>query len=352
MVWSRATALRVAGTVVTVATSLASVNAQVVRLGPATDSPPDQADTSRDGAAVPGKRIERMLARMSSERDPQLQSLNLREYVMVVGQQPEVSLFGTEPDLTGGAQAYGVPCHTEILAAVTPSDIRQAAGSDALGISTAALSMLIPSALDAVAGWFAGDDNPTPRGPRYASYTGSFRLDGAAAELSTRVSVVPFYRTAGQPVSLSATFEPEPIGGVIMTFDDRPFGVFDSDVNALRIPDELLQPGRHGDVHLLNLTRPTDATRADPVQVDVVVVVRERARRHALTVVRPLEARTTGSILEHKRHAHTYQVLHDFTCVVDLDLMVLYPRRLHVGECLACATQPLAYGVVEAFSGQ
>ena len=61
-----------------------------------------------------------------------------------------------------------------------------------------------------------------------------------------------------------------------MTIDDRPFGAFDSDVNALRIPDELLQPGRQGDVHLLNLTRPTDATRADPVQIDVVVVVRER----------------------------------------------------------------------------
>ena len=276
MGWVRATVLLVGAGLVTVVASPASVNAQVVRSDPTTDSSPDHADTARDGAAVPGERIERMLARMSSERNPQLQSLNLREYVIVVGQQPEVSLFGTEPDLTGGAPAYGVPSHTEMLAAVRPSDIRQAAGSDALGISTAALSMLIPSALDAVAGWFAGDDNPTPRGPRYASYTGSFRLDGAAADLSTRVSVVPFYRTAGQPVSLSATFEPEPTGGVIMTIDDRPFGAFDSDVNALRIPDELLQPGRQGDVHLLNLTRPTDATRADPVQIDVVVVVRER----------------------------------------------------------------------------
>ena len=136
--------------------------------------------------------------------------------------------------------------------------------------------MLIPSALNAVAGWFAGDDNPPPRGPRYASYTGSCRLDGASAELSTRVSVVPFSRTAGQPVSLSATFEPEPTGGVIMTIDDQPFGVFDSDINALRIPDELLQPERQGDVHLLKLTRPTDAPRADPIQIDVVVVVRER----------------------------------------------------------------------------
>ena len=276
MGWVRATVLLVGAGLVTVVASPASVNAQVVRSDPTTDSSPDHADTARDGAAVPGERIERMLARMSSERNPQLQSLNLREYVIVVGQQPEVDLFGTEPDLTGCAPAYGVPSHTEMLAAVRPSDIRQAAGSDALGISTAALSMLIPSALDAVAGWFAGDDNPTPRGPRYASYTGSFRLDGAAAELSTRVSVVPFYRTAGQPVSLSATFEPEPTGGVIMTIDDRPFGAFDSDVNALRIPDELLQPGRQGDVHLLNLTRPTDATRADPVQIDVVVVVRER----------------------------------------------------------------------------
>ena len=272
----RATAFLAAATVVTVAAFSVSVEAQVVRPNPTTDSSPDQADTARVGAAVPGERIERMLARMSSEQNPQLQFLNLREYVIVVGRQPEVSLFGTEPDLTGGPPAYGVPSHTEMLAAVTPSDIRQAAGSDALGISTAALSMLAPAALKAVAGWFSGDDDPTPRGPRYAGYSGSFRLDGATAEPSTRVSVVPFHRTEGQPVSLSMTFDPEPRRDVIMTVDDQPFGVFDSDVNALRVPDELLQPGRQGDVHLLKMTRPTEAPREDPVEIDVVVVVQER----------------------------------------------------------------------------
>ena len=75
---------------------------------------------------------------------------------------------------------------------------------------------------------------------------------------------------------MSATFEPAPAGGVIVTVDDQPFGVFDRDVDALRVPDELLQPERQGDVHLLKLTRPTDAPRAEPVQIDVVVVVRER----------------------------------------------------------------------------
>ena len=165
-----------------------------------------------------------------------------------------------------------------MLSVVTPSDLRQAVGSDARGIATAALSMLVPAAVRAVAGWFAGDDNQTPRGPRYAGYTGSFRLDDASAELSTRVSAVPFHRTAGQRVSLSATFDPQPTRGVIMTVDDQPFGVFDSDVSALRVPDELLQPGQQGDVHLLKLTRPTQAPPEDeePVEVDVVVVVQER----------------------------------------------------------------------------
>ena len=272
--WCRVTAFLVVATVVVMAPL--SPRAQVVRPDPTTDSSPDQAHTAQDGATVPGERIERMLAQMSSERNPQLRSLNLREYVIVVGQQPQVSLFGTEPSLTGGAPGYGSPTHAEMLAAVTPSDFQQAAGADAVGIATAALSMLAPTAIDALAGWFAGDDDQTPRGPRYAGYTGSFRLDGAAADPSLRVSVVPFYRTEGQQVSVSATFEPAPAGGVIVTVDDQPFGVFDRDVDALRVPDELLQPERQGDVHLLKLTRPTDAPRAEPVQIDVVVVVRER----------------------------------------------------------------------------
>ena len=276
MVWIRAAAFLVAATVVTAAAFPVSVKAQIVRPDPTTDSSPDRGDTARDGATVPGERIERMLARMSPELNPQLRSLNLREYVIVVGRQPEVSLFGTDPDLSGGARGYGPPGHTEMMAAVTPSEFRQAAGSDALGISTAALSMLVPAALKAVTGWFAGDDDQT-RGPRYAGYTGSFRLDGAATESSTRVSVVPFHRSKDQSVSLSVTFDPQPPGGVIMTVDDQPFGVFDRDVNALRVPDELLQPDRQGDVHLLKMTRPTDASGEDPVEIDVVVVVQERS---------------------------------------------------------------------------
>lgn len=271
----RMTVFLLAVTIVAAAVSSMSVHAQAVPPDRTTDSSPGQTDAARD-AMVPGERIERMLAQMSSEVDPQLRSLNLREYVIVVGQQPEVSLFGTDPDLTGGPQAYGVPSHTEMLAAVTPSDIRQAAGYDALVISNAALSMLAPAALDAVVGWFAGDDKQTPRGPRYAGYTGSFRLAGAAAEPSARVSVVPFHRTEGQAVSLSVTFDPPPDPGVIMTVDDKPFGVFDRDVSALSVPDELLQPGRQGDVHLLKMTRQTEAPREDPVEIDVVVVVQER----------------------------------------------------------------------------
>lgn len=265
----------VVATIVVCATP--SLRAQVVRPDPTTDSSPDRADAATGGATVPGERIERMLAQMSSERDPQLRSLNLREYVIVVGRQPQVSLFGAERNLAGGAPGYGSPTHAEMLAAVTPSDFRQAAGTDAVGITTAALSMLAPAAIDALAGWFAGGKDQTARGARYAGYTGSFRLDGATDDPSMTVSVVPFYRTEGQQVSLSATFTPEPAGGVIMTVDDQPFGVFDRDVDELLVPDELLQPGRQGDVHLLKLTRPTDAPRSDPVQISVVVVVRERA---------------------------------------------------------------------------
>ena len=162
-----------------------------------------------------------------------------------------------------------------MMATVAPSDIQAAAGADALGIATAVLSMLAPRAIDALAGWFSGDDDPTPSGPRYAGYTGNFLFGGDDADPSTRVSVVPFYRTEGQSVSVSATFTPQSIGTVIMTVDDQPFGVFERDVVAVPVPDELLQPDRQGDVHLLKLIRPAAATRKTPVQIALVVVVRE-----------------------------------------------------------------------------
>jgi len=276
MHWIHETSVLIVAVMVTVAPCAVRVDAQIIRPDPTTDSPPDQAHIARDGATVPGDRIERMLAQMSPDRDPQLRSLNLREYVIVVGQQPEVSLFGSEPDLTGGAPQYGAPSHAEMLAAATPADFRQAAGTDSLGIATAALSTLAPAAIDAIVGWFAGADDDTPRGPRYAGYTASFRLDDSAADPSARVSAVPFYRSEGQAVSLSATFDPELTGGVIMTVDDQPLGVFDREIRDLKVPDDLLMSARQGDVHLLKLTRQSDAIQRQPVEIDVVVVVRER----------------------------------------------------------------------------
>lgn len=274
MVCVRATRVVVTAAVLAVAALSVRVDTQVVRPDPAAASSPNQLDRARNGATVPEERIERMLARMSPELNPQLNSLNLSEYVIVVGQQPEVSLLGSEPDLGGGAPAFGPPTHVEMMATVTASDIQQAAGADALGIATAALSMLAPRAIGALAGWFSGDGNPTPSGPRYAGYTGNFLLGGADADPSTRVSVVPFYRTEGQPVSVSATFTPQPFESVIMTVDDQPFGAFERDVVEVPVPDELLQPGRQGDIHLLKLTRPATAPEA-PLQIDLVVVVRE-----------------------------------------------------------------------------
>ena len=274
MVWVRSTRFVVTAALLGVAPLSLRVGGQVVRPDPTAASAPNQTDIASGTATVPGERIERMLARMSPELNPQLHSLNLSEYVIVVGQQPEVSLLGSEPDLGGGAPGFGPPTHLEMMATVAPSDIQAAAGADALGIATAALSMLAPRAIDALAGWFSGDDDPTPNGPRYAGYTGNFLL-GADADPSTRVSVVPFYRTEGQPVSVSATFTPQPVGSVIMTVDDQPFGVFERDVVAVPVPDELLQLDRQGDVHLLKLTRPAVATSEAPVQIDLVVVVRE-----------------------------------------------------------------------------
>ena len=275
MVWVRATRVVISAALLAVVSLSLRVDGQVVRPDPTAAASANQTDIASDNATVPGERIERMLARMSPELNPQLHSLNLSEYVIVVGQQPEVSLFGSEPDLGGGAPGFGPPTHLEMMATVAPSDIQAAAGADALGIATAALSMLAPRAIDALAGWFAGDDDPILSGPRYAGYTGNFLLGGDDADPSTRVSVVPFYRTEGQPVSLSATFTPQPVGSVIMTVDDQPFGVFERDVVAVPVPDELLQPDRQGDIHLLKLTRPAAATREAPVQIDLVVVVRE-----------------------------------------------------------------------------
>ena len=139
MVWVRATRVVITAALLAVASLSIRVDGQVVRPDPTAASSPNQTDIAPGGATVPGERIERMLARMSPELNPQLHSLNLSEYVIVVGRQPEVSLLGSEPDLGGGAPGFGPPTHLEMMATVAPSDIQAAAGADALGIATAAL---------------------------------------------------------------------------------------------------------------------------------------------------------------------------------------------------------------------
>ena len=49
-----------------------------------------------------------------------------------------------------------------MMAITRLSRLNQAIGSDALGVATAMLSSLVPSALSALVGWFAKDDPERP----------------------------------------------------------------------------------------------------------------------------------------------------------------------------------------------
>lgn len=246
--------------------------AQVVLPAPgrtSTDARTLEAD-ERDASAVPPQRMERMLTRLSAE-SPQLGLLNLQEYVVVVGEAPEVSLFGTDADLSG--VGYGLPSHAEILGVTRPSDFSQAAGSDALGIATASMfTALVPAAIKAVQGWFASDDGQPDR-PRYAGYTGRLHIDPGQAESSTDPSAVPFYRTEGQPVFLSVRFSHDVSYGIRIVVDDQELGVFNEDAVDVPVPDALLASALPGDVHLLEVSPSSRSPLSKRVEVDVVVVV-------------------------------------------------------------------------------
>ena len=154
-----------------------------------------------------------------------------------------------------------------------PSDFSQAAESDALGIATASMfTALVPAAIKAVRGWFAGDDGQPDR-PRYAGYTGRLHIDPGQAESSQDSSAVPFYRTEGQPVSLSVRFSHDVSYGIRIVVDDQELGVFNDDAVDVPVPDALLASALPGDVHLLEVSPASRSPLSKPVEVDVVVVV-------------------------------------------------------------------------------
>ena len=81
-----------------------------------------------DAVAVSTERIKQILDGAPVQVSGRL--LDLTEYVLVVGEPPDLSLFGDD-DLARGTA--GRSMHAEMRALTTPSRITQAIGSDALG---------------------------------------------------------------------------------------------------------------------------------------------------------------------------------------------------------------------------
>ncbi len=128
----------------------APVVAQDVR--PAQTNPSiDDGGRTQDELPVSLDRIKRALDR-PPPTDGHARLLDFTEFVVVVGTAPDVPLF-EEGDFSGGPVGS---MHAEMMAAVRPSRMDQAVGSDSLGVATAALFSLVPPAGRAIAGWFWG----------------------------------------------------------------------------------------------------------------------------------------------------------------------------------------------------
>ena len=225
--------------------------------------PPTTAPAEHAVVTLSDAQLERMLERLQAGEATPL--LNLDSYIVVVGRAPEVPLFGAGVDLGADAARAGASIHSEMMAVMTPSYLRQAAGSDAAGQATAAF---VPAAVNAVAGWLGGRDVDDAAAPRFAGYTRTLQL-GTGRDV---VSSMPFYQAANQPVVVSMRFaEPRP-GGVEIVIDGQTLGVFDDSVDDVAVPAEVLERGRPGDVHVLEVA-PAGQSPGERADLDVAVVV-------------------------------------------------------------------------------
>ena len=190
--------------------------------------------------------------------------LNLTEYVIVVGEAPQISLFGNA-DLSGGPMRS---MHADMMTIARPSRFDQAAGSDALGAATAAAFFkFVPPAIRAVAGWFTGDEDDRAAG--WAAYTETFVLESSAT-----AHTLIFHWLEGQRVALHARLSHADTLGFRVGVDGQEWDTFDREVVDHTIPSELLRPTGTGNVHRLAVRRAPGTAEA-PLRVDLMVVVHE-----------------------------------------------------------------------------
>ena len=214
-------------------------------------------------------RIRRALDRIGPA-DERLRLLDLREYVVVVGEAPETSMFGKD-DLSAGAAGSN---HTRMMAIARSSRVDQVAGSDVLGtVTAAAFVALVPPVVRTVAGWFSRA--PTNQSPDWEGYTQTM-VFGATEEAPQAEDRILFHRAGGSRVSFHARASHPTTSGFIVTVDGQEWSRLDHEVADRTIPEELLVPEPIGNVHSLTVTRLPGTVLVAPLSVDLLVVVHAR----------------------------------------------------------------------------
>ena len=199
--------------------------------------------------------------------DERLRFLDLTEYVIVVGEAPETSMFG-DTDLSAGA---GGTSRDRMLAIGRPSRVDQVAGTDVLGVVTAtAFATLVPPLIRAVSGWFSRA--PADPSADWKGYTQTL-VFGTAEETRPTDDRILFHRSAGSRVSFHARSSHPTTTGFIITVDGQEWSRLDHEVTDRTIPDELLAHEPIGNVHSLTVTRLPETVLATPLSVDLLVVV-------------------------------------------------------------------------------
>ena len=252
-----------------VAFQTALVAAQVLR--PAAPEPAAVSPAPADGELpVSLDRIRRALNH-TDPADERLRLLDLTEYVVVVGEAPETSMFG-DADLSAGA---GGNRHDRMLAIARPSRVDQVGGTDVLGVVTAtAFATLVPPLIRAVSGWFSRA--PANRSSGWEGYTQTM-VFGTAEETPPIEDRILFHRPAGSRVSFHARASHPPITGFIITVDGQAWSRLGHEVANRTIPDELLAQEPVGNVHSLTVTRLPDTVLVAPLSVDLLVVVHAKS---------------------------------------------------------------------------
>lgn len=252
-----------------VAFQTALVAAQVLR--PAAPEPAAVSHAPADGELpVSLDRIRRAL-NQTAPADERLRLLDLTEYVVVVGEAPEISMFG-DADLSAGADGSR---HDRMLAIARSSRVDQVAGTDVLGVVTAtAFATLVPPLIRTVTGWFSRA--PAMRSSDWEGYTQTM-VFGTAVETQSTEDHILFHRPAGSRVSFHARASHPTTSGFMVTVDGQEWSRLDHEVADRTIPDELLAHEAIGNVHSLTITRLADTVLVAPLSVDLLVVVHAKS---------------------------------------------------------------------------